>query len=672
MHTCHASTPPDRRGWAFIGNGLLGLRVPPGGLGAGRAMLNGFVHRCPRIGMEAAAPLPYPLALTIGLDGVSSKRNPEAVEFVGQDLDLARGEVRSHSRMRGRQATGTIAVVTRCLRHRPGVAMQELRFEVDRACAVALVSEIDLDGMPGSLGERLAPPALADLAVHWQGLGGLSSCGIAVATALDGVEHRRGCNAWGFERETLVCDRSFSAEPGRTYVLRQTVACVPSLLHGEPHWQAIRLLAEAVHAGWERQGAEHERAWAELWRGRPVLAAPAPWQDLADAAFHQLHASAGPCMPLSLAPFGIADPDPYHGHVFWDCETFAFPPLLLTAPAAAREIVAYRAARLDRARALARQLGHDGLCFPWQSCLSGDEVTPLPYRQLQERHISMDVAIAMAQYAETADEADFAREQAWPVLSGVARWIASAAERTARGWEIRGVTGVDESVEDVANDAYTNLTAAWVLRAATALAVRIGAAAPARWTAVAAGLVLNRDASGALLVRDGGAADNSTIAVAFFPQPCAPAAATEQASLRAVLGGAGTWLGQPMVSAPAATWAARLGDRRLCSRCLDRGVRDFARTPFLGFAEVAAGSSGFSGADTTPFMSAAGGWLQTLYLGLPGLQIRAGGPPCWPTYPVVLPESWESITVERLHAQGRNWRLEARHGQPRAELTALT
>jgi len=65
----------------------------------------------------------------------------------------------------------------------------------------------------------------------------------------------------------------------------------------------------------------------------------------------------------------------YRGHVFWD-ELFVFPLLNLRLPLLTRQLLLYRYRRLDEARQAARQAGHRGAIYPWQSGSDGREETP--------------------------------------------------------------------------------------------------------------------------------------------------------------------------------------------------------------------------------------------------------------------------------------------------------
>lgn len=65
--------------------------------------------------------------------------------------------------------------------------------------------------------------------------------------------------------------------------------------------------------------------------------------------------------PGSLA-YGHVSQD-YQGHIFWDSETWMFPPVLLLWPYAAKDILLYRMANIQPARDRANNSGYQGARF---------------------------------------------------------------------------------------------------------------------------------------------------------------------------------------------------------------------------------------------------------------------------------------------------------------------
>jgi protein-glucosylgalactosylhydroxylysine glucosidase len=151
------------------------------------------------------------------------------------------------------------------------------------------------------------------------------------------------------------------ARARRRIRLRQIVSLIPDVLHQAPDQQAVRLAAKARHDGFEEIRRLNRAAWAELWKGRiRLVGAEDRWQAIADAAFFYLNTSVHSSSPASTSIFGLATWHDYHyyyGHVMWDIEAFAAPPLCLLQPDAAAALLAYRTEKLDGAKRNARLLG---------------------------------------------------------------------------------------------------------------------------------------------------------------------------------------------------------------------------------------------------------------------------------------------------------------------------
>jgi protein-glucosylgalactosylhydroxylysine glucosidase len=62
--------------------------------------------------------------------------------------------------------------------------------------------------------------------------------------------------------------------------------------------------------------------------------------------------------------------------------------------------------------------------------------------------------------------------------------------------------------------------------------------------------------------------------------------------------------------------------------------------------------------------------MSCLY-GLTGLHLGPGEPESWCEYPIILPEGWEGIRVERIWVRGRPARLVANHGDRHAQIEFL-
>lgn len=75
-----------------------------------------------------------------------------------------------------------------------------------------------------------------------------------------------------------------------------------------------------------------------------------------------------------LSPGGLAHGGSnldYLGHVFWDQETWMYPPILMFHPLLAKVMLEARSYQLDAAKKLAESRGWKGAQFPWEMAFTG-------------------------------------------------------------------------------------------------------------------------------------------------------------------------------------------------------------------------------------------------------------------------------------------------------------
>jgi hypothetical protein len=375
--------------------------------------------------------------------------------------------------------------------------------------------------------------------------------------------------------------------------------------------------------------------------------------------------------------FGLATWHDYHyyyGHVMWDIESFSVPPLSLLQPEAVTSLLEYRLRSLNGARSNAQCYGRRGLQFPWESApTTGQEASPSPGTAAwHEDHVSLDVALAFTRFAQTSGDGNFLRDKAWPVLSGVADWIASRAHHGRQGWEIRRSMGIAERKQECDNEAFTMLSAQAVLEAALEAATMLKRPEGSQWREIAAHLKLPlRD--GVLVSHDDyrsneekGATPSPLMGIFPLEKLGGPIA---RATLDFYLPRAKDYIGSPMLSALYGVWAARKGDRRLSLKLLEEGYARFTTGRFLQTLEYRPDKFPEQ-PQAGPFFANMGGFLMSLLFGFPGLKPGWGDAREWPQHDVVLPEGWQAIEVPRLWLKGRPMRLSAEQGR-KARLTAL-
>ncbi|MBI1684123.1 glycoside hydrolase family 65 protein [Caulobacter hibisci] len=661
---------------AYVSNGLVGLRVRELPLTTGMALVSGYSGQHYERQIEAAAVAPYPIAGDIALDGVWLSDVPQQAAKLEQDYDFSSGELTTRFEFRAGGRLAKVEVITFCSRQDPTLVCQEVSVSVDAACALGLRATIDASGADGRAmrHDRLTPgepePA-TDGTLLWESAGGLSTCGLALVTQVTGAGEIAPSRP-PLRDHRLVSEYGLRAQAGRTVRLRQIASVIPSAMHAMPDQQAARLAAKARFDGFEAIRKGNRAAWAELWKGRiRVEGASRHWQGLIDAAFFYLNCSVHPSAPASTSIFGLATWHDYHyyfGHVMWDIEAFAVPPLSVLQPTAAEALLAYRVDKLPAARRNAQLMGRRGLQFPWESAPgSGEEAAPLPGTAAwHEDHVSLDVARAFALYADTTGDREYLRTRAWPVLAGVSEWISTRVTKTAAGYTINASMGIAEREQPVDNAAFTNMGAVVVLRAAIKAAQTLGLDADPVWSRIADRLEIPFRGN-AVISHDAYRVDEEKGAtpdplMGLFPFGFPLDEAQERETLALYLGLAQDYIGSPMLSALYGAWTARAGDRSLALRLLDEGYGQFCVGRFLQTLEYRADRFPEQ-PQAGPFFANIGGFLTGLLFGFTGMEPGSDDPQAWMRRPVNLPAGWTAIEVDRLWIRGKPMALSARQGQ---------
>lgn len=660
---------------AYLSNGVVGLRVRDNPLAAGMALVSGYSGLHPQRQIEAAGVTPYPLAANLAVNGVWLSDVQYQLRVIDQAYDFSNGELLTRLRFAVADVVADMEVLTFCCRHQPTLVAQEILVRVSTACELKLQALVDTASIPGVLKARtLETPGGGndfDGSMLWQSDGAFATCGLSLVSELLGGKAERE-RPGGGDRSPLLTQYGFKARSGQAYCLRQIVSLVPSVMHAHPDRHAERLVALAAHQGFETLRNANRAEWRELWKGRVHLqGAGHRWQQLADAAFFYMNASVHASSPASTSIFGLATWQDYHyyyGHVMWDIETFCVPPLVLLQPEAAEALLEYRCRSLAGARSNAQSLGRRGLQFPWESApTDGQEAAPSPGTAAwHEDHVSLDVALAFAQYAHITGDDNYLRDKAWPVLSGVSDWIVSRAHKGRRGYEIRRAMGIAERRRESDNEAFTMLSARRVLQETIDTARRLGRRPGADWEAIAESLVLPlRD--GVLFSHDGFRANEEKGAtpsplMGLFPLEAGLEPALARKTLDYYLRRADDYIGSPMLSALYGVWAARRGNRKAALTLMDKGYGSFVTGRFLQTLEYRPDKFPEQ-PQAGPFFANMGGFLMSLLLGFPRLRISAEGPETWAQADVALPAGWKAIEVDRVWLRGRRYRLVARHGR---------
>lgn len=681
-------SPPVERGArgrdlpAYVSNGLIGLRVRENPLHSGMCIVSGFVGEHHEKRIEAAVATPYPLGGDIAIDGLWSADQPGSVEPVDQAYDFETAELTSRLTVRIGDRRADVEVVTFASRTHPTVVCQELTVEVDGACDLMVRARLDSTQVRGRQVERrLDTPGelepVCDGSLLWESEGAMGQCGLALMTLVEheAVRTQEPWDALG----PLSTTWTQRTRKGRRYRFRQMVSLVPDVMHHQPQRHAVRMIAAANDIGFDELRRRNRAVWQDLWKGRIRLVGAEPkWQAMADAAFFYLNTSVHAASPSSTSIYGLATWRDYHyyfGHVMWDVDAFAIPPLTFSQPEAARAMLDFRTRGLPAARSNAQTLGRLGLQFPWEAGPSrGEEAAPGGAgAAAREDHINLHVARAFSWYGDVTGDEQFVKEAAWPVLSGVADWFVDRVDRARSGYALREGGGPAERKETDDNDAMTLMAARIVLERAISAAKLRGLTPPAAWSRVAQGLHLPMRADGVIASHDGYRSSEEKGAtpsplMGLFPYWADIDEETAQKTLKFYLGLWRDYVGSPMLPALYGTWAAWAGDRALSLKLLEEGYGLYQYGRFQQTLEYRVDLPS-EGVASGPFFANMGGFLTGLMFGFPGIRVSDADPSEWPARPVVLPQGWQAIECDRLWIRGRPAKLAARHGAGRAEIT---
>jgi len=650
---------------AFIGNGAFSLVGSPLGTTPSLSFAAGVYDHAPGdVPRIAALPAWNELNVSDG-DGWLNDTRPDASALRGyrQTLDLYDGTLStSYEWVHGAKRTA-VEITTFVSRADANLAVIRLRlvpqyagrvtvafplreWPPPRRLALARLERSEpqwtLDSVwyPGHLvatgADSLSMPARAE--------GGTT--GIAVAQQLTWSARLRNPRQRGPEV-------SFDASPGESVTFTKVVGVASSRDGPDPLARAREVVRRAARRGYRTLAAEHVAAWHGVWRTDVVLQGDPELQRVIHAMLFYLLASVREGTDASIPPMGLSSAG-YYGHVFWDADTWMFPPLLVLHPDLARSMVMFRYRALGPARRNAVRNGYRGAMYPWESDELGDETTPRFAWQnaLYENHVTGDVALAQWQYyLATGDSAWLAR-YGYPVLAATADfWVSRASfDSTTGRYDIHHIVSVDEGLIGIGNDTYTNAIARKNLEFALLASRRLGRAPDPRWSRVAARLYIPYDSAGQYHPTYEGAPPEtrgSVVPLLAYPLGLPMSERAKRNDLDAAIGlllkqGSGAMMTTSLYPAI----AAELGDRALVDTLLPLSYRDHLRPPFDALAETPTNQA-------VHFLTGAGAFLQQIVFGWSGL--RLGDEGLRPAFRPVLPRRVTRLVLRNVASRGRRY-----------------
>ncbi len=232
--------------------------------------------------------------------------------------------------------------------------------------------------------------------------------------------------------------------------------------------------------------ASHKKAWRSLWEKFDIKVKESKFVQkvLRLHAFHLLQTASPNTVGLDTGlPARGLHGEAYRGHIFWD-EIFTTPFYDAHLPEITQSLILYRYRRLIPAKRAAKRAGFEGIMFPWQSSLTGEEETqvihlnPLSgkwgpdYSHLQ-RHISFAIAYNIWRHWERTHDLDFMIHYGAEMLAGISQFGASLVKFDKKDgrYHTEGLMGPDEFHEKLPkskkpgfrDNAYTNILIIWTI-----------------------------------------------------------------------------------------------------------------------------------------------------------------------------------------------------------------
>jgi trehalose/maltose hydrolase-like predicted phosphorylase len=373
-------------------------------------------------------------------------------------------------------------------------------------------------------------------------------------------------------------------------------------------------------------------AWHRLWETDILVDGDPTLQRVIHSMLFYLLGSTRQDLPVSTAPMGLSSAG-YYGHIFWDADTFLFPPLLILHPDLARPIVAFRSRTRESARKNAQANGFRGAMYPWEADADGAESTPRFAGQnaKYENHINGDVALAVWQYWLATGDRRWLEQDCWPILRDTADFWASRVSYNAKRkrYEIGDVVAVNESLIGVKNDAWTNAIAKRNLELPVAAAGMVHQRANPQWQRIAAAMYVP-DTDSALL---------------WFPLELPFSREQTHRAIESMMGlirrgEIGAMMGGEFYP----ILAAQLGDRKLIGQMLGPLSGPYLRAPFQVIAETPENRN-------TNFITGAGAFLQQFVFGYTGLRLTENG--LEQKFAAVLPPNVRKLTLKNITERGK-------------------
>lgn len=349
---------------------------------------------------------------------------------------------------------------------------------------------------------------------------------------------------------------------------------------------------------------------------------------LANTRTFNVSADRGLPVPVS----GLSS-DSYGGMVFWDADIWMEPAVLPFFPDIAKNMNNYRNASHQQARENARENGFPGAVYPWTSGRYANCTSTGPCIDY-EYHINVDIAMAsFSIYMNGAAGIDdnYLRYTTWPMVKDAAEFFTAYVKfnETLGKYETYNLTDPDEYANHINNGAFTNAGIKTLLKWATDIGNHLGEFVDPLWMDISSKIYIPRSCSNITLEYSG---MNSSVEIkqADVPLMVYPLGyITDESVLESAIKDLYYYSERQSASGPAMTYpvfvaaaAGLLNHGSSSQSYLYKSVLPYLRGPFAQFSEQSDDNFLTNGLTQPafPFLTANGGFLQSILFGLTGLR----------------------------------------------------
>ena len=450
----------------FTGNGRMGVRGYPAFRPAVRPVDTGLFiagfFDVYKAGLTDFVNLPTPVWEKTTINGQAAG----LASGIALDLDLSCGKLTtSYSVSAGDTEISVVEERLFPLEH-PALLLQRSRFTCQgKACGLSIGSGIELacrnqpvpDDQVKQNDEQICYVHIKEPHFYADGFTvGLNTKGTGLTAQYDTVFHHAGfADGVPFTAEGAAGHR-FAAkmEPGKTYTLDKLTAVTTNRDRSPT--------PAPLPADWSFEELERENnaLWAKKWEAAGItIEGDGDAQTAMRYVIYQLIVNcSAQDDTVSIGARGLTHTR-YKGCYFWDTDLFMLPFYLYTNPQAARSLSKFRVNTLPQAKEHAQKMNGTGARYPWMVAFDGTEQCETWDIGCSEIHVTADVAYALGQYMEYAQDKELFLNGGAEVLVETARfWVSRCSPEPGTGLvNVLFCKGPDEYCGITSNNLFTNM-----------------------------------------------------------------------------------------------------------------------------------------------------------------------------------------------------------------------